>query len=134
MSLKIDITDNTKIALKELKVKTEDAYKVIGNAIVNNAIDEVTYTNIVDTGRLRASLSYLTPEYTSGLNTTKVPNNESSDALSGNVNKLYVGTNVEYASYVHDGTSKMIGRPFLKIAIENTNVEKEIRRVFGDGN
>lgn len=30
-----------------------------------------------------------------------------------------VGTNVEYAGYVHEGTYKMAGRPFLKDALEN---------------
>lgn len=39
-----------------------------------------------------------------------------------------VGTNVEYAGYVHEGTYKMRGRPFLKDAL--TNGAQEIADVW----
>ena len=42
----------------------------------------------------------------------------------------YVHTDIEYAPYVHDGTSKMAGRPFLQQAI-NKNKDN-IVRVFAD--
>jgi len=31
-----------------------------------------------------------------------------------------VGTNIEYAAFVHDGTVKMTGRPFLTVAFEKS--------------
>lgn len=49
----------------------------------------------VDTGRLQGSITY---------------------AVEGT--EAAVGTNVEYAVFVHEGTSKMVGRPFLRNAIE----------------
>lgn len=35
-------------------------------------------------------------------------------------NAAYVGTAVEYARYVHDGTRYMVGRPFLTQGIEES--------------
>lgn len=58
----------------------------------------------VDTGRLRASITYDTDEDT-----------------------MYVGTNVEYAPYVELGTVKMQAQPYLRPAIEDhINEYKEI--------
>lgn len=40
---------------------------------------------------------------------------------------VVVGTNIKYAPYVHEGTYKMQGRPFLKDAIEqNTDTIAEL--------
>lgn len=50
----------------------------------------------VHTGRLRASIGAV-PE--------------------GDGNSAYVGTNVEYAPFVHEGTTKMRANPFLKKAV-----------------
>lgn len=50
----------------------------------------------VDTGRLRASIS---------------------SAQEGDGNTAYVGTNVEYAPYVHEGTVNMAPNPFLRNAV-----------------
>ena len=50
---------------------------------------------IWDSGNLFGSITYDTPS-----------NDE-----------VHVGTNVEYAPYVHDGTYKMTARPFVKSAI-----------------
>lgn len=34
-----------------------------------------------------------------------------------------IGTNIEYARYVHDGTSRMQARPFLRQGIENSQAK-----------
>jgi len=62
----------------------------------------------VDTGRLRASISFHT--YT---------------------NYVDVGTNVEYAAPLEFGTSKMAARPFLRPALQRN--QREIVRVFIEG-
>lgn len=54
----------------------------------------------VDTGRLRASI---------GVSQRRASN--------GGVMAV-VGTNVEYALYVHEGTRYMVGRPFLRDALQ----------------
>lgn len=48
----------------------------------------------VDTGRLRGSINWVI-------------------VLEGGVLTAIIGTNVEYAIYVHEGTRHMAGRPFL---------------------
>ncbi len=51
---------------------------------------------------------------------------------SGNANDdpdgkkaVYIGTNVEYAAYVHEGTDRMEANRFLKKALENNKSEYE---------
>lgn len=64
----------------------------------------------VDTGRLRASIG-------TGAGRAKVKKEVG-----------YVGTNVEYSVYVHEGTSRMRARPFLKIALDKTR--NKIKKVL----
>lgn len=52
----------------------------------------------VDTGRLRNSITH---------------------ALDGAGKCVMVGTNVEYAVYVHEGTSRHAGTPFLRDAVQS---------------
>ena len=59
----------------------------------------------IDTGRLRNSITFAKADDTS----------------------VAVGTNVEYAEYVHEGTQRMAPNRFLKNAVEkNANEYKEI--------
>lgn len=50
----------------------------------------------VDTGRLRNSITFYTED-----------------------NAVHIGTNVEYAQFVEEGTSKQKPKPYLKPAVEN---------------
>ena len=44
-----------------------------------------------------------------------------------NEDSVTIGSNIEYAPWVHDGTFKMTGRPFLKDAIlENKDIWQEV--------
>lgn len=52
----------------------------------------------VDTGRLRNSLTHQT---------------------NSGEKKVYIGTNVDYASYVEFGTSRMRAQPYLKPAVQD---------------
>lgn len=65
----------------------------------------------VDTGRLRNSITH---------------------ALMGN-DSVAIGTNVEYAIYVHEGTSKRDGVPFLREAAQNnkSRFEAILRKHLG---
>jgi len=63
----------------------------LGNRIRNRAIQNAP----VDTGRLRSSI-------------TLVVEGDPPDSV-----RITVGSDVEYARYVHDGTRYMTGRPFL---------------------
>lgn len=42
-----------------------------------------------------------------------------------------VGSNLDYAGWVHDGTSRMVGRPFLRDAItQNGDIWKEVAEEY----
>ena len=47
----------------------------------------------------------------------------------GNV-VIDVGSPMEYAPYVHEGTYKMAGRPFLRDALMSSNGQQAIKEVF----
>ena len=85
----------------------QDNARVIAEAIDNALILALEEVGIdaeaiaaqnapVDTGRLSASITH---------------------ALEPSEPAVYVGTNVPYAIYVHEGTSKMTGDPFLRKAL-----------------
>lgn len=97
--MRVDNTDEIIHASREAVTR---ALEAIGQQCVSHAKNELRHTPPVryDTGRLWNSISH----YVSG------------DAT-------YVGTNVEYAIYVHEGTRKMDPNPFLKNAVVKNKEE-----------
>ena len=63
----------------------------------------------IDTGRLRNSISHTVANDTTA----------------------YVGTNVEYAIYVHEGTDRMRPNRFLRNAVERN--QNELRKIIKEG-
>lgn len=63
------------------------------------------HTEIVDTGALFDSIE------------------GSVNAINANVYQTVVGTSIPYAKYVHDGTYKLKGRPFIADGINNSKAE-----------
>lgn len=63
------------------------------------------HTEIVDTGRLFDSIEGAV------------------NVINANVYQTVVGTNVPYAQYVHDGTSKLKGRPYITDGIMDSKEE-----------
>jgi HK97 gp10 family phage protein len=79
------------------------ALEAIGIQAEGNAKLELENTpRRIDTGNLRNSISY---------------------SVQSNEEAVYIGTNVEYAPYVHDGTIKMAANRFLKNAAERNAAE-----------
>ena len=80
------------------------------------------YETAVDTGRLRNSITHATQE-NPGIDvySDKHGNTFSGGSTRGNAEEhtVVIGTNVEYAGYIENGTSKMDSRPFLKPALAN---------------
>lgn len=117
--------DMSKMVKEEAEKATLKILRLWGSKAVENSVDAISgnagIDSAVDTGRLRASLSYILPDGTGGDSGMLTLNQQLGDKLSGKAdeNSVIVGTNVEYAIYVHEGTEKMPARPFLRLAIDN---------------
>lgn len=95
MAMRIILTENR---AEELKAELSRAKKAALTAVGLQAGKNVRQITPVDTGRLRSSISH---------------------RLQGD-SAVAIGTNVEYATYVEMGTSKMKKpHPYLRPGIEN---------------
>lgn len=98
--------DNTDKVKAELQASIMRSLEVIGILAESEAKLELENDpRRIDTGRLRNSISHKTEK-----------------------DKVHIGTNVEYAPYVHFGTVKMRKNEFLKNAVEKNM--KDYRAIF----
>lgn len=139
LKFSIRIKDNSQLVLEEVEKATERALYAIGIKAVEGSVDAITgkysVPPAVDTGRLRASISFVTASGEKGdSGAMSPPNAKSGDKLSGKADKnsVIVGSNVEYAEPVHNGTSKMAGRPFLREGIDKTKdqMQEQAEKIF----
>lgn len=130
----ITIKDNSKEVLSELDSKLPVILEALGLEAAGNAVDEITKLvydtpespNYVRTGRLRNSIAWATNENHAPVG---IPDKIEDATPIENPEKdtVYIGSNVEYASYVETGTSKMASRPFLRNALSgHTEKYKEL--------
>lgn len=93
ISIKYD--DNSKVVKSEFKAKKTKILYAMGLKWLEICTKIITRNGIVDTGRLRASLSFITPKDNGGNGAFK---NE--DKINGRAEEdnLIVGSNVKYAS------------------------------------
>lgn len=95
--MSINITDNTDEVLEALKRAINIGLEEIGGLVEGDAALQLeNEPRRVDTGNLRDSITH---------------------EVHGK--SVDIGTNVSYAGYVHDGTSKMAPNRFLVNAAEN---------------
>ena len=139
-SIKVD--SNEPVIRAELDKDIERALYAIGVKAVEGAVRSISgqYTpsnQAVDTGRLRASISFITAGGDSGAGAAQVPESKSGDRLNGKAeaNTVVIGSNTSYAEFVHNGTHKMRSRPFLREGIDNTKGEMEeiVKDIFEGG-
>lgn len=139
LSFTVKLQDNSKLFKEASDEAIDRALYAMGVKAVEGSVDAISgrynVAPAVDTGRLRASISFITAggeKGDSGLATP--PNGKSEDKLSGSAekNSVIVGSNVEYAEYVHNGTSRMDGRPFLREGIDRTkgDMERQVEKIF----
>ena len=136
----IKVEDNSKLVLEAEKKAIEDALYAIGIKAVEGSVDAISgkygIPKAVDTGRLRASISFITPT-DSGDSGEANTHSKAGDQLTGTAekNSVVVGSNVEYAEPVHNGTSRMGGRPFLRVGIEQTKgeMERQVKTILKGG-
>lgn len=112
--------------------RTRQAKTMAGNklkaALTSAAIQlegEIAIRTPVDTGRLRASISYIAP-------LSRSLNPDDDDKLTGIASEkaAYVGTNVEYAPYVEYGTRYQKAQPYMRtgFAAAKDDIERIMQR------
>lgn len=130
--------NNVALTKKELDSATERALYAMGIKAVEGSVDAISgrysIDPAVDTGRLRASISFITPTQKGDSGQPKPNGSEAGDELSGTADKntVVVGSNVEYAAEVHTGTSRIAGRPFLTEGINQTRdkMYEQVDKIF----
>ena len=89
----IKFTSNVNDILRRMEKGKRNALTAIGATAETHTKENITADKLVDTGRLRNSISY---------------------AVDGEA--TYIGTNVEYAPYLELGTEKITAHHYLKRA------------------
>ncbi len=109
-TVSIKLTNNIDKVRRSSEQSIIAALEAVGAHIADEAADELENSpRRVDTARLKNSITH---------------------QVAPDEKAVYIGTNVEYAVYVHEGTSRMDPNRFLKNAVEkNTD---QIRRYFED--
>lgn len=112
--MSVTIKDNTQQVLAMINANKERALTAMGLEGAGAVKSYMAAHKIRDTGTLMGSIS---------------------SGISGE-DSVDVGTNVEYATFVHDGTYKMAGRPYITNGINgaidriNKVAEQELKRGF----
>lgn len=114
------IIDNTDLVRNATDDAIEKALEEIGITAEAYAKLIATQKHIVDTGRLRNSITHATKSDTGQTNYSDNHGKTYSDGSAKGTPEaktVYVGTNVEYAPYIEYGTTKQVARPFLHPAV-----------------
>ena len=116
----IKFTSNVNDILSALKKGKRNALTAIGATAETHTKENITADDLIDTGRLRNSITYAAGDY-SGIGTYTDNNKKSySDATARNTPKddeVGIGTNVEYAAYTELGTQHIAAHHYLKRAV-----------------
>lgn len=130
----INIEDNSAQFLRELERKMPEILSGCGNEIYKGIYNFMTEDKVVDTGRLRGSISYSTP--TENYNNPTMFN-ENTDFIKDvkEENTVVFGSNVPYASFVNSGTSKQRARKFIETGTYRAipQVKKAVEKILKGG-
>lgn len=125
------IIDNIELVRRATDEAIEKALEEIGITAEAYAKLIATQKHIVDTGRLRNSITHATKSDTGQTNYSDNHGKTYSDGSAKGTPEaktVYVGTNVEYAPYIEYGTTKQVARPFLHPAV--TEHVDEYKMIF----
>ena len=130
--------DHSDEAKRDMKAAIERALDDIGIHLEGEAAEELENSpRRIDTGLLRNSVTHAVAGHRPAKGEYKAdrPRGKTGEIETGTYSgvqgttdeqAVYIGTNVEYAIYVHEGTSQMAPNRFLKNAV--TKNEEQIRR------
>lgn len=125
MGLEIKVDSHVDEVKNALEDAIENALEAIGIQATSHAKQYISSDPVrVDTGLLRNSITYAVAGKEPAEGSYKADKGDGKGSYSGtapssgkNEKAVYIGTNVEYAIYVHEGTSKMSANRFLKNAV-----------------
>lgn len=128
MSISVSITDNTGEVLRALEERIKIGLEEIGVKAEGLAVAAIeSNPRRVDTGLLRNSITHglsgESPAKGTYSSDDGTKSGSYSGALPGGDKAVYIGTNVEYAGYVHNGTSRMAPNRFLSAAAGGHSTE-----------
>ena len=123
MGVDIKLTSHVEEIKNASEEAIERALDAMGIQAVAHAKQYISSDPVrVDTGLLRNSITCAVAGKAPAEGSYKADKGDGKGSYSGtapssgkNEKAVYVGTNVEYAIYVHEGTSKMSANRFLKI-------------------
>lgn len=128
INVDVSLVDNTDLVLQATDAQIEMALIAIGAKMESHA--KTDYVP-VDTGRLKNSITFALaggsaqissygPDRDGGDDEQSKPYSGTAPAdPGGKVRSVYVGTNVEYAEIVEEGTSGRRGKHYLRDAVNN---------------
>lgn len=135
--------DHVEEVLEELARRRLHSLELCGQQAVRNANIQIANSpERIDTGNLKNSITYAmagsAPAISSyhGDRPSRYDGKERSGTYSGTapqeVDTVFVGTNVEYAIYVHEGTQNMTANHFIRDAMgpKKENYKKIIETVL----
>ena len=108
--------DNSDIVLRQISVNSDNTMKKVGEKLVESVQSAMLYNyskEVVDTGRLFDSIEY------------------QQRRVSQNTYETQVGSSVHYAGYVHEGTSRMRGRPYIRDGI--MDAQDDVNAILSQG-
>ena len=111
MPVKVTLIDNSDKVLAKLEVNKEAALNAIGIKAVNLILWQMRQgygKPIRQTGDLQRDVSYAV-------------NNSAPDTVD-------VGNTLKYGQFVHDGTSRMDGRPYIRDGLIGEDHKKQIQK------
>lgn len=123
----IKLKDNSPEVIKALNDSIEAALTKVGMDAEKYAKKELSglyeAPKRVDTGLLRNSVTWAISGGSPNIQSYKADKGEKSGTYTGNapndgVKAVYLGTNVEYAIPVHEGTPRMTANRFIRNAVE----------------
>ena len=138
--------DHSAEVMRKVQEALYDALDLCGQQAVRNAAINLEHDpRRVDTGLLRNSITYAhsgeSPAISSykGNNASRfnpdgpIPSGSYSGTAPNEGETVYIGTNVEYGIYVHEGTQHMSPNHFLRDAVQGHEDEYAAicKRIFG---
>ena len=109
----VTFISNVKAFYDEFDAAVKKALEEMGIEAEAHAKEIITEKGAVDTGRLRNSITWAVggeSAHAAGYSGTAPKKDEPC---------VYIGSNVEYAPWIENGTSRMKERPFLRPAVED---------------